>query len=251
LRTFFNHFLDRVSRERVELQEDLANLSFDKPELKVGDFGCGAGFISWCLLLEIPHSEVVGIDKYTNIEIPSEWKSCNRWSVEDFFQSWSIETVRSNNSNIVDYVNSMPIEIQNNNLIRELHNTIAKSKRQPIVQKGDIVTGEEVFPNYEGFFDLIYCKRLLYPIFGGEYENKNSNDGIKSAICHIANTLKIGGWFCFVEVQTLQQSSDVDNILVEAGFGFENPQKFYRPYKTLEGVIDKHPYLIYHCRKNN
>src|SRR5271157_2225420 len=123
-------FYKRIELERAELQVDLKNLSFNKTESKVGDFGCGAGYISWCLLLEIPKSECVGIDKFSPLDIPPEW------DIENYFQTWDIDSVQNHNKNVLDHIKSETSENQENDLLREFRSIVTNENRQPIIRKG-------------------------------------------------------------------------------------------------------------------
>jgi len=138
-------FLDRIKSDREELREDLMGLPLNKSECKVGDFGCGWGYITWCLMHEIPNSECIGIDKFDPDNPPT-------LSYEQF----SIDNVRS--------------------LFEEID-----ADQSPDFQKGDIVKGE----NLSSGFDLIYCKRVLYNIFisnNGDAELKQAINHIANAL---------------------------------------------------------------------
>ena len=90
---------------------------------------------------------------------------------------------------------------------------------------------------------------MLYNIYLGENNGSEGNEALRSSIMYIAKALKHNGWFCFVEVKALRQSSEIEKLLLKAGFEFESPRQVFRPYKTLEGICDDYPYLIYHCKK--
>ena len=94
---------------------------------KVGDFGCGWGYITWSLMQEISVSECIGIDKF-DPKTPPVW-----YQVEAGF---SLEKTQ------------------------ELSKQIDANK-YPDFRQVDIISGK----NIPSDFDLIYCKRLLYNIF--------------------------------------------------------------------------------------
>ena len=143
----YQQFLHRVKREREELQEDLINLPLNAStsKYKVGDFGCGWGYITWCLMHEIPNSECVGIDKFDPADPP----------------------ILANEEFSFDRVRSLFIEIG--------------ADQSPDFRKGDIVKGE----NLSSGFDLIYCKRVLFNIFkgnNGDAELKQAINHIANAL---------------------------------------------------------------------
>jgi hypothetical protein len=111
----------------------------------VGDFGCGWGYITWCLMHEIPNSECIGIDKFDPDNPPTLG-----------YERFSIDNVRS--------------------LFKEID-----ADQSPNFRKGDIVKGE----NLSSGFDLIYCKRVLYNIFisnNGDDELKQAINHIANAL---------------------------------------------------------------------
>jgi len=246
----FQELLEKIKLIQSELQEDLSGLPLNKYGLKVGDFGCGAGYTTWSFLLSLSKSECIGVDKFLPFDIPPEWETLlSKWDIESDFQRWNIESVQSHNKDIVDYIKSGTFEVQGDALLQGLCSAVVKDERQPAIQRGDIVSGEGLFPDFRNYFDFVYCKRLLFPIFNGEYENQKNDITLRLAIANIANTLKNGGWFCFVEVAYLKESSSLEEILKGAGFQFKSPRNVVRPYKTLEKIYPQYDYHIYHCKK--
>jgi hypothetical protein len=223
-------FSERIKAEREELRFDLLGMAINSAECNVGDFGCGWGFITWCLLLEIPNSVCIGIDKFDPSNPPEP---------EDIFrdEQFSIESVQNRFEKVSDEIRSGALGLQ------------VQEPKYPTFQRGDILTGENLLPKFNHYFDLIYCKRVLYNIFVGDNSNPDREDGVNLAITHVANALKPGGWFCFVEVEELHNSLDLEGSLICSGFKFNLPRRVCRPYKTILQVYDKCSYLIYHCKK--
>lgn len=79
----YQQFIDYIKPKIEELREDLIDLPINAFE-KVGDFGCGWGFTTWCLMREIPNSECIGIDKF-DPENPPTWSK--DFSLE-YVQNW-------------------------------------------------------------------------------------------------------------------------------------------------------------------
>jgi len=107
-----------------ELREDVMDLPINEFK-KVGDFGCGWGFTTWCLMREIPNSECIGIDKFDPKDPPPP---CSKDFSLEYVQNWYKEAD----------TNNYPDFLQRN------------------------IVGDNNLPSD---FDLIYCKRLLYNIF--------------------------------------------------------------------------------------
>lgn len=121
----YQQFVDYVKPEIEELQEDLRGLPLTVMSYKVGDFGCGWGYITWCLMHEIPNSECIGIDKFD----PENPPTLSKWrfsldNVQSLFRRFGVEP-------------------------------------SPDFRQGDIVKGE----NLPSDFDIVYCKRVLFNIF--------------------------------------------------------------------------------------
>jgi len=87
----YQQFLDYIKPRMEELREDLVGLPINAFK-KVGDFGCGWGFTTWCLMREIPNSECIGIDKF-DPENPPTWS--NDFSLE-YVQNWYKEIDANN-----------------------------------------------------------------------------------------------------------------------------------------------------------
>jgi len=235
-------FLEHMLLEREELREDLLGISLDQLERKVGDFGCGWGYITWCLMLEIRNSSCIGVDRFDPGNPPE---------LEDIFSDelFTINNVQNRFNLVSQDLNSDAIKFQEHELLRDLYLQLSLRKNHPAVQRGDLLTGEDIFPNLSLFFNLIYCKRVLYNIFLGDNKSPDRDSGISLAINHISNALKPDGWFCFIDIENLRTSSTLEVILRQAGFTFELPRRVHRRYKTIQGDHDQFPYLIYHCRK--
>lgn len=236
-------FFERISSEREELREDLLGLTLDIPKCKVGDFGCGWGYITWCLMLEIPNSDCIGIDKFDPDNPPPEPEDMSR------NEQFTIDNVQNRFKKVVDEIHSGTVELQKHDLSRNLCSQLSRMEKYPVIQKGNLLTGEILPSNPNPYFDLIYCKRVLYNIFLGDNKNPDRDDGINLAINHIANALKPNGWFCLVEIAELRNLSVLEDSLGRSGFTFGLPRPVNRRYNTIFGNNDRHPYLIYHCRK--
>lgn len=195
-------FRDRIKFERAELRDDLDGLPTSEFK-KVGDFGCGWGYITWSLALEIPDSDCVGVDRFDPENPPT------------LDIGFSLENIQ----NWYGQINT---------------------ENPPYFLKGDIVIGE----NLPLGFDLIYCKRVMYNIFGDSKE-----EGLSQAINHISQALKPNGWFCLIEINEPYFKTVLEEILIRANFEFTSARCLYRPYRTLEKVYEKYPYLVYQCKR--
>ncbi len=244
-RNSLEKFLDRISYEREELIDDISDLPVKLPNIKVGDFGCGLSYITWCLMLEIPDSIIVGIDKYDSEEIPPELERIfGRQEIEEKETYRSIEIVQNRNDDFLCKIHSINEIPSDELLLRDICYEVNIKNRNPIIQKGDIVTGENIFPYFNEYFDLIYCKRVLFNIFGED------NKSIIFALNNITNALKPGGWFCLIEIEEILSEANIEKYLTQANFDIKSSRKVNRPYETLSN-IQPHIYLIYHCQKRN
>lgn len=195
-------FLDRIKSEREELREDLIGLPVSEFK-KIGDFGCGWGYITWSLSQEIPASDCIGIDKFDPENPPT------------FDMGFSLENVQNWYAQI-------------------------NADNFPHFLQGDIVSGE----NLPSYFDLIYCKRVMYNIFSNGSEKE-----LSQAINHIAQALKFNGWFCLIEINESHFKTALEKNLIQANFEFTPARCLYRSYRTLLEVYEKYPYLVYQCKK--
>lgn len=201
----YKQFLDSIKFEQEELREDLEGLPIHEFK-RIGDFGCGWGFITWSLAHEIPDSNCVGVDRFDPERPPHL-----------FEMGFSIE-------NIQNWYKQKEIE-------------------KPIsFIKGDIIIGE----NLPDDFDLIYCKRVLFNIFGDDKKSE-----LSQTINHISQALKPNGWFCLIEINESYFKTVLEEILVQENFDFMHPRVLYRQYKTPEKTFEKYPYLMYQCKKVN
>lgn len=243
-------FFDSLESERKELREDLIGLPLSTSSYTIGDFGCGSGNTTWCLLLELPYSNCVGIDKFEQLNIPRELlDNFERQDIEDRFQCWSIDSVEGQSREIIDYINSSDVELQEHNLSIYIRHVIVDEERYPVFRKANLLTGEGLSSDLDHYFDLIYCKRLLHNIFVGDNINPDRDEGLNLVINHITNSLKPNGWLCIIEIAALRDSSNLEEYLKQCGFRFDSPRQVNRPYKTIERHYDKYPYLIYQCQK--
>ena len=199
----YQRFLDRVKFETEELREDLIGLPLNMANWKVGDFGCGWGYVTWGLMQEIPNSECIGIDKF-DPEYPPDIESYGVFSYD---------------------------KVQKN--FKEIN-----ALRSPDFRKGDIVENKGLLSG----FDLVYCKRVLYNIFG----ESAGETRLKQSINHIENVIKPNGWFCFVEIEEESFKVVLEEFLHQSSFEFNSPRRVHRPYARINNQM---PYLIYQCKK--
>ena len=86
----YQQFLDYIKSEREELREDLIGMPIIASK-KVGDFGCGWGYITWCLMHEIPTSECIGIDKFDPDDPPTFSDGFSRENVQNWYKEIDAE----------------------------------------------------------------------------------------------------------------------------------------------------------------
>ena len=235
-KNILQQIFDLLAHERDELREDLSDLSVNEKKIKVGDIGCGWGSITLCLMLELSQAECLGIDKFDPNDPPNL----------DLRFSFEIDNVRAVSNAIIENLKSESIHAQDSELLDAFQESVIRNGRFPKFHRGNIVTGEHLFPAFDQYFDLIYCKRVLFNL----YNNGDGVDDLNKAIYHIANALKPKGVFCFVEVNTWGNSPSLEDSLRRVGFIFLPPRKIVRSFDSVLGNYQSE-YLIYQCQKTD
>jgi len=173
-------FLDQLTLEREDVQDDLESVRLSVPKCRVGDMGCGWGFTTLSLTLELRPSECIGIDQFVR---------------DSIFGVPAFEDVQSLFSVIRAGVIDQASEVQRDDLRNDLRRLFQEGY-YPVLRASDIVTGE----NLPSELDLVYCKKVLKNIFDGAYANPRSGaEAVASAIRNIAHAVKRGGQVCIVE----------------------------------------------------
>ena len=227
--------LDRLFIEWMELQEDISGLSFNLRDSKIGDFGCGRGFITWCLRLLFPNSECIGVDKFDPRDPPD-------WRLFGEYGSFSLDNVRNLAGVLAGCLPEGVIEPDDHGLMLRLRRHFLLTQVPPVFRKADLITGEGFLPELEAYFDFIFCKRVCSFIYS---KDPWSDEGIDQVLQNITRALKPGGKFCLVEIKYIA----LDSFLKRAGFEFSQPRFVFRPYSAQDADYDSYPYMIYHCHK--
>jgi len=206
-------FLERLKLEREDVRQDLIGLNLGNfPIGRIGDFGCGWGFATLSLILELNAAESIGIDQFVQ---------------DDFLDVPSFEGARSQFDQLRVSVTTLPQD--NATRMDILH--LLDSGRFPTFLIGDIVTGANLPSN----LDLAFCKHTLYNIFAGGYATNDLKGeiGVVSAIENIASAIKAGGLVCAVE----PANSEVDFKLLfeQAGFSFVRMCRVHRGAVSWSG----------------
>jgi SAM-dependent methyltransferase len=124
--------LERLNHELENIQEELKGLLAITPNCKIADFGCGSGYASMCMMLELHAADCIGVD------------NVNNWQ-------WNIDEVRP-------YLNSIT-DAHADDLSNQLKQMLGEG-RWPTFQQDDVLKSKEL-PNN---LDLAYCKLLLVNI---------------------------------------------------------------------------------------
>ncbi len=203
-------FLERIKLELEDLQEELKGLPPLKSGCRVGDFGCGKGYVTLCLMLMLQANESIGIDRFTG----DAWTSSYQ-NVQNFWD----DVKRS-------LLNDSP---QEDSLQWDLRQLFSQS-RFPTFQQGDVLQGH----NLPSDLEFAYCKKLLGNIYSGEYENiPNGEKGLNQMLANIAAALKQGGIFCAVEKATVNYTPFIE----QAGLTFLRICQIRRSEIGLEGRL--------------
>jgi SAM-dependent methyltransferase len=171
LKKYFRHF-DLVCED---VREELEFMDLNETILRVCDFGCGKGLITYAFAVELEGSKCIGIDKFHGESVPT-------------FGS------------ITQYVGNLRLGCEGpsgENIPEELCRLYHQG-RLPIFQTGDLLLGDN-FPNN---LDLAYCNKVLVNIFLGKHGNELSEmEGVQAALSNISRSVKPGGYVCIVEFE--------------------------------------------------
>ena len=145
-------------------------LPLSKPDCKLGDFGCGDGYVTLSLMLHLNAKECFGVDKNNDWKLPT-------------IEEAKLEFNTGQNVPVGDLSEE----------VRQLLN----EERWPTFQQDDVLKPHDLPKN----LDLAYCKRLLTNIREGAYNNSlNEDDRLSRAINNIVDCIKQRGLFCLVEM---------------------------------------------------
>lgn len=105
----YQQFLNYIKPEREEVREDLIGMPITAPQ-KVGDFGCGWGFTTWCLMQEIPATECIGIDKFDPDNPPTFAKGFSLDSVQNWYKEIDAEKYPNFQQHDIVYSENIPTD---------------------------------------------------------------------------------------------------------------------------------------------
>lgn len=219
---------ERLKLEREDIQEDLMGLELDASHLRIGDFGCGWGYTTLSLMLELLTSECIGVDQFIKnplLDVPS------------------IEDVNLQFDELKNQVLSNSYPSEDDSIKGAVHHVFHKG-HFPRFQVGDVVTDNNLPSN----LDFTYCKKLLQNICEGAYNNSyKSKEGIRLAINYLSKTVKQGGLICIVE----PAGTDFMPFLEQAGLEMIRCCRIQRGNfdRQKRNTIRKEQYLLYHYRK--
>jgi hypothetical protein len=219
---------ERLELEREDVQADLMGLGLGLSPFKIAEVGCGWGYTTLSLMLELQTSECIGVDQFVKnylLDVPS------------------IEDVNLQFDEIKNEVLSNAYTSEDDSIKGEIHHIFHKGCF-PEFQVGDVVTGDNLPLN----LDFIYCKKLLQNIFDGGYGNHYKGDeGVNLAINHISRTVKQGGLICIVE----PAGTNFMPFLEQAGLEMIRCCRIQR--SRIDGqkrdTIIKEQYFLYHYKK--
>lgn len=203
-------FLERVSLEIEDLQEELKGLPMLKPGCRVGDFGCGEGFSTLGLMLLLQAKEAIGVDKFSG----------DAWSLscQTVQQSWG------------DVKKSILNDVHSGNVLQQDLRKLFSEGRFPSFQQGDVLIGHNLPRN----LDFAYCKKVLGNIYSGEYGNyPQGEEGLNQSLNYIAATLKQGGIFCAVEKTAINFATFIE----QAGYRLLNGYQVQRGEISVNGRL--------------
>ncbi|RIK31686.1 MAG: hypothetical protein DCC56_05750 [Anaerolineae bacterium] len=220
--------IEKLKLEREDVQEDLRGLKLAPLALRVGDFGCGWGYTTLSLMLELQTFECFGVDRFTKnlvLDVPS------------------IEDVNLQFNELREEVLSNAYPPEEHNIKSEIHQILQNSPF-PKFQVGDVVTGDNLPSN----LDFIYCKKLLQNIFDGGFNQYHKGDeGVNLAINRIFHAVKQDGVICIVE----PAGTNFMPFLEQNGLEMIRCCRIQR--NRISGqkrsTIIKEQYLLYHYKK--
>jgi len=230
-------FFDRLIFEVEDIQEDLRDLR-SKSGWKVGDFGCGKGYTTLALALEIDAADCIGIDKFEKNQI---------------FSVPSINEVRNFYIEIQIYLLKNFDSLTSNTLRYKVY-ILSRNKRFPDFRAGDIVESK----NLPSDLDFAYCKKVLENIYEGGYRNEIvGEEGVSFALQNIIDTLKSGGKLCLVEPSQGPNLISFDLEPILQGFGlvdivhrqFHRADIVYKDNSFSRTSIFKTLYSVYISQK--
>jgi SAM-dependent methyltransferase len=196
--------IDRLKLEREDIKQDLAGFDLLKvPISRIGDFGCGWGYTSLSLMLELNPVECIGVDQFSGI-----------------LDTPTLPSVQSLISQLNDFYS---YEIHRSGESADIENLFANGNL-PSFQVGDVVIGTHLPEN----LDVAYCKHVLINVFNNGY-NTNGESGelaVVSAITNIAHALKQGG--VFVLVEPANELVNFHSLLNQSGLSFVRMCRIHR-----------------------
>jgi SAM-dependent methyltransferase len=212
---------ERLALELEDIQQDLEGLPPIKPDCRIGDFACGSGYATLCLMLEYHAIDCFGIDNSKSWQLPS------------------IPQLQ-NDSDIVN-----DNDVPTNDISKKVKQLLDEG-RWPIFRQADILDVHHLPTD----IDLVYCKRLLHSIYMEEYDNSpNGEEGVIRAIDNMVGCLRPNGLLCLVEKPGINFTAYLEraNLTFLRIHGFrrleiKGNQRLDTPAKGLD-------FVVYHARK--
>lgn len=213
---------ERLALELEDIQQDLEGLPSIRSECRIGDFACGSGYATLCLMLEYHAMDCFGIDMSKSWQLPS------RMQMQDDF-----DTVNDNDA-------------PTNGISKKVKQLLDEGS-WPTFRQADILDVH----NLPSDLDLIYCKRLLHSIYMEEYDNSpNGEEGVIVALNNMVGCLKPNGLLCLVEKAGINFAP----YLERAKLTSLHTRSFRRPeikghQRIATSVEEGFDFVVYHARK--
>jgi SAM-dependent methyltransferase len=151
-------FGDRINFERDELREDLMGLPINEFK-KVGDFGCGWGFVTWSLMQEIPASECVGIDKFDPNDPPTFSEGFSRENIQNWYKQIDAKNYPDFWQGDIVSGENLPLDLDLIYCKRVMHN-IFSNKGEDELARAIKHIAQALMPN--GWFCLIEIRESYF-----------------------------------------------------------------------------------------
>jgi SAM-dependent methyltransferase len=176
-------------------------LELNRAYSRIADLGCGSGTGTLALMLRLGAEEVIGIDK-------------DGEKVSDASRQLTTELLGPLQEGIRK-TKSLFVHCQaDTDLSDDIRQTVAQLINRfgdvpvPQLREGDITEGRHCTGLPDQYFDLVYCRYVLYHIYCGDH--RSSFVRTKSAVQEMARLAKPGGLVVAYEPNTCSDDDSTD-----------------------------------------